>query len=124
MAKNIIYYGFSLPPVTGGDFVSIDHIAGLNRLGFDARAFYGASDGGYTQFHVPVARLGTVFQPDDIMVLGENHSFAAARAIPAIKVMHNQNPYLTFFGIESVAALNAYPLSHILVSSDFGGERL
>jgi hypothetical protein len=124
MAKNIIYYGFSLPPVTGGDFVSIDHIATLNRLGFDARAFYGASDNGYTQFSVPVVRLGTQFQPDDIMVLGENHSFAAARAIPAIKVMHNQNPYMMFHGIESVAALNDYPLAHILVSSEFGAERL
>ena len=124
MARNTIYYGFSLPPVTGGDFVALDHVAGLNRLGFAAKAFYGASDSGYTQFSVPVARLGTLFQPDDIMVLGENHSFAAARAIPAIKVMHNQNPYLTFFGIESVKALNAYPLSHILVSSDFGAARL
>jgi hypothetical protein len=124
MARNIIYYGFSLPPVTGGDFVSLDHIAGLIRLGFDARAFYGASDNGHAQFPVPVARLGTAFQPDDIMVLGENHSFAAARAIPAIKVMHNQNPYFTFFGIESVAELNAYPLVHILVSSDFGAAKL
>ncbi|HWC62949.1 MAG TPA: hypothetical protein VG501_04950 [Rhizomicrobium sp.] len=124
MAKNIIYYGFSLPPVTGGDFVSLDHIAGLNQLGIDARAFYGAADNGHTQFPVPVARLGTIFQPDDIMVLGENHSFAAARAIPAIKVMHNQNPYMTFHGVESVKALNAYPLEHILVSSDFAADRL
>jgi hypothetical protein len=124
MAHHVIYYGFSLPPVTGGDFVSLDHIAGLNQLGFDAKAFYGASDNGHTQFPVPVARLGTVFQPHDIMVLGENHSFAAARAIPAIKVMHNQNPYMTFHGVESVKALNAYPLEHILVSSDFAAERL
>jgi hypothetical protein len=124
MARNIIYYGFSLPPMTGGDFVSVDHVASLNRLGFDARIFYGASDNGYTQFPVPVTRLGTVFRPDDIMVLGENHSFAAARAIPAIKVMHNQNPYMMFHGIESVAALNAYPLAHILVSSDYAAARL
>jgi hypothetical protein len=124
MAQNTIYFGFSLPPVTGGDFVSQDHIAGLIRMGFDARAFYGAPDNGHTQFNVPVARLGTVFRPDDIMVLGENHSFSAARAIAARKVMHNQNPYLTFFGVESVAVLNAYPLEHILVSSDFGAARL
>ena len=32
MARNIIYYGFSLPPVTGGDFVSVDHVASLNML--------------------------------------------------------------------------------------------
>jgi hypothetical protein len=124
MAQNTIYFGFSLPPVTGGDFVSLDHIAGLIRMGFDARVFYGAADNGYTQFNLPVARVGTAFQPDDIMVLGENHSFAAARAIPAVKVMHNQNPYLTFYGIESVAELNAYPLAHVLVSSGFGAAKL
>jgi hypothetical protein len=124
MARNTIYYGFSLPPVTGGDFVSLDHIAGLIRLGFNAKAFYGAADNGHAQFNVPVARLGTMFQADDIMVLGENHSFAAARAIPSRKVMHNQNPYMTFHGIGSVVELNAYPLDHILVSSDFGAARL
>jgi hypothetical protein len=56
--------------------------------------------------------------------MGEVHSFAAARAIPAIKVMHNQNPYMMFYGIESVATLNAYPLAHILVPSDFGAAKL
>ena len=124
MARHTIYYGFALPPVTGGDFVSQDHIAGLIRLGFDARVFYGAADNGHTQFDLPVARLGTNFTPDDIMVLGENHSFAHARAIAATKVMHNQNPYMTFYGLDSVAELNAYPLDHILVSSDFGEARL
>lgn len=124
MGQNIIYYGFSLPPVTGGDFVTLDHIGALNRAGLDARAFYGASDDGYKKFPVPVARLGTQFHSGDIMVLGENHSLEAARAIPAIKVMHNQNPYLTFFGVASVAELNAYPLDHILAPSDFGIARL
>jgi hypothetical protein len=123
MAKNTIYYGFSLPPVTGGDFVCLDHIRGLIRLGFDAKAYYGAFDDGFTKFPVPVARPGA-FQPDDILVMGEVHSFAAARAIPAIKVMHNQNPYMMFYGIESIAALNEYPLAHILVPSDFAAARL
>jgi hypothetical protein len=124
MAKNTIYYGFSDVPRTGGDYVSVDHVAGLNRLGFNAKAFYGAPDGGYQKYTVPVARLGTAFQPDDIMVLGENHNFEQLRAIPCLKVMHNQNPYMTFFGVASVAALNAYPLAHILVPSDFCAAKL
>ena len=123
MGKNTIYYGFSLPPATGGDFVVLDHIRALNRMGFDAKAYYGAYDDGYTKFPVPVARP-TAFRPDDILVMGEVHSFDAARAIPAIKVMHNQNPYMMWFGIESVAALNAYPLAHILVPSDFTVAKL
>ena len=124
MAKNTIYYGFSLPPSTGGDYVSVEHVAGLNRQGFNAKVFYGAADDGYTRFDVPVARLGITFQPDDVLVIGEVHSFDAARAVLAIKVMHNQNPYMTFAGIESVAALNAYPLAHILTPSDFTASRL
>lgn len=124
MAQNTIYYAFSLPPVTGGDFVSLDHIAGLRRLGFDAKAFYGASDDGYAQFSVPVARLGISFRPDDIVVLGENHDFEKLRTLSCGKVMHNQNPYMTGLGLPSVAALNAYPLAGILAPSDFAAARL
>jgi hypothetical protein len=124
MPSPAIYYAFSLPPVTGGDFVSLDHIAALRRAGFNALAFYGASDDGFHKFSVPVARLGIAFQPEDILVLGEVYSWQQARPVPGIKVMHNQNPYLTFTGIESVAALNAYPLDHILVPSDFCAARL
>ena len=87
MAKNTIYYGFTQPPATGGDFVSLDHIRALIRLGFDARAYYGAPDDGHKKFPVPVSGP-RAFQPDDILVMGEVHSFAAARAIPAVKVMH------------------------------------
>jgi hypothetical protein len=123
MAKNTIYYGFSMPPATGGDFVAVEHIRALNKMGFDAKAYYGAFDDGYTKFPVPVARP-SAFQPGDILVMGEVHSFAAARAIPAIKVMHNQNPYMMSFGVESVAALNDYPLAHILVPSDFTAAKL
>jgi glycosyltransferase involved in cell wall biosynthesis len=124
MPSPAIYYAFSLPPVTGGDFVSLDHIAALRRAGLNAMAFYGAGDDGFRKFSVPVARLGIAFQPDDILVLGEVYSWQQARPVPGIKVMHNQNPYLTFMGIESIAALNAYPLDHILVPSDFCSARL
>ena len=124
MAKNTIYYGFSDAPVTGGDYVAVDHIAALNRLGFNAKAFYGAPDEGYRKYTVPVARLGTPIQPDDIMVLGEVHDFEKLRAIPCLKIMHNQNPYMTFSGHASVAALNAYPLTHILAPSDFCAAKL
>jgi hypothetical protein len=123
MAKNAIYYGFTKPPATGGDFVSLEHIRALIGLGFDAKAYYGAFDDGHSKFPGPVAGP-RVFQADDILVIGEVHSFAAARAIPAIKVMHNQGPYLMFYGIESVAALNQYPLAHILVPSDFSAAKL
>lgn len=124
MAQNTIYYGFAGPPITGGDFVSVEHVAGLNRLGFDARAFYGAHDKGYLEFSVPVARPASGFKPDDIMVLGEVHSFASMRAFQCIKVMNNQNSYLTFLAYDTIADLNSLPLAHILVPSDFCAARL
>ncbi len=124
MARNTIYYGFAQPPATGGDFVSLDHIRALNRMGYDAKAYYGAFDDGHAKFDVPVVRPGIAFRSDDVLVIGEVHSFEAARVIPGIKVMHNQGPYLLQFGIEGIAALNAYPLTHILVPSDFAAGKL
>ena len=107
-----------MPPATGGDFVALEHIAALRRLGFDAKAYYGAYDDGYAKFPVPVSRP-RAFDPNDVLVIGENQSLEGARNIRAIKVMHNQNPYITFYGSETIAQLNAFPLSHILVPSDF-----
>lgn len=116
-----IYYTFVAPPVTGGDLLAVDHVAALDSMGFNARAFYCAPDQGFTQFNVPVARPGTPIGPDDVLVLGETQRemLAFAGDLPCIRVMHNQNPFFTFFGFRNVAGLNAYPFAHVLVLSDF-----
>jgi glycosyltransferase involved in cell wall biosynthesis len=116
-----IYYTFAAPPVTGGDMIAVDHVAALDRMGFNARAYYCAPDQGFTQFSIPVARPGTPLGPDDVLVLGETQRemLAFAGDLPCIKVMHNQNPYFTFFGFRNVAGINAYPFAHMMVLSDF-----
>ncbi len=121
-----IYYTFVVPPVTGGDMIAVDHVATLDRMGFNARAYYCAPDDGFTKFSVPVARPGTPLGPDDVLVLGETQRevLAFAGDLPCIKVMHNQNPYFTFFGFRNAGGINAYPFSHMMVLTDFTTECL
>jgi len=121
-----IYYIFAAPPHTGGDHIAVQHIAALNRMGFNARVFYSSRDEGWRQFTVPVALPGPSLSDRDIFVAGEDQKvlFQGLRNAPCIKVMHNQNPFYTFDGFADVAAVNAYPFRHILLISDFCGEVL
>lgn len=121
-----IYYVFATPPCSGGDYIAVQHIAALNRMGFNAQAFYSSRDEGWRQFTVPVTVPGPLLTDRDIFVAGEDQKvlFQGLRATPCIKVMHNQNPFYTFDGFADVAAVNAYPFSHILLISDFCGEIL
>lgn len=121
-----IYYLFAVPPSSGGDFVNVEHVAALNRMGYDARALYGSADDGWRQFTVPVEHGQVAVAPDDIVVLGEAISqfIAAARGMDCRKVLHDQNPFFTFLGFESAAALNGYGLEHVIVPSDDCAARL
>ena len=123
MTRNAVYFPFYLPPRTGGDFVTIDHIAGLNRFGFNAAALYLSSDAGYTEFPVPaVLASHTELKSGDIVVIGEcsRDVFQQLRSARCIKVMNNQNPfYMLSYGFESARELNDYPLTHIIVPSIF-----
>jgi glycosyltransferase involved in cell wall biosynthesis len=120
-----LYFPFYVPPVTGGDFVVIDHIKGLNKLGFDAKALYLQSDLGYLQFQVPVVSRAQL-KSNDIVVVGEVHKqlFEQLRAIDCIKVLHNQNPYYTFYSFDTVQQVNDYPLTHIIAPSRFTKAKL
>jgi hypothetical protein len=121
-----IYYVFAAPPCTGGDYIAVQHIAALNRMGFNARAFYSSRDEGWRQFTVPVALPGPPLGERDVFAAGEDQKviFQGLLNAPCIKVMHNQNPFYTFDGFADVAAVNAYPFKHILLISDFCGEVL
>lgn len=121
MTHNTIYFPFFVPPITGGDFITVEHIAGLNRMGFDARALYLNSDLGYLQFDVPIVQAPITFQGSDIIVIGEIHKklFDQLRGANGRKVLHNQAPYYTFAGFDSIKQLNDYPLECVITSSDF-----
>ena len=121
MAHNTIYFPFFVPPVTGGDFVAVDHIAGLNRIGFDAKALYLNSDLGYLQFDVPRVQGPVNLQNNDIIVIGEIHKnlFNRLRSVKCRKVLHNQNPYYTFSGFDSAKQTNDYPFECVITPSEF-----
>ena len=71
MAGNSIYYMFGTPPQTGGHFVAMEHVAALNALGFDAKAFFHQPGPEVARLGIPVAAPGTRIQPNDIVVVGE-----------------------------------------------------
>src|ERR1700729_4123982 len=111
-----IYYVFGAPPCSGGDYIAVQHITGLNRMGFNARAFYCSRDEGWRKFTVPIALPGpNRLREGDIFVAGEDQKgiFQGLRNAPCMKVMHNQNPFYTFDGFADVAAVNDYPFKHI-----------
>lgn len=127
MSQNTIYFPFYDPPHTGGDFVNIEHITALNRFGFNAKALYLSSDLGYLQFPVPTVKsAGLNVTEHDIMVVPELHRrlFNQLKSVDCMKVMHNQAPYYTFLGFESVRHLNEYPLTHIITCSEFAKKML
>lgn len=122
MSQNTLYFPFYVPPVTGGDFIAVDHIAVLNCLGFDAKALYLRPDFGFQQFSVPTVSAGNVnLKEHDIVIVGEIHKqlFAQLKSVNCVKVLHNQNPFYTFQGFDSVQQLNEYPLTHIVTLSEF-----
>jgi len=116
MSQNALYFPFVVPPVTGGDFIAIDHIAALNRLGFDAKALYLGKDLGYLKFPVPTVSRGVRLNRNDIIIIGEVYKqiFEQVRSMDCVKVLHDQNPFYTFFAFDSVQQLNEYPLTHIV----------
>lgn len=121
-----IYYAFTLPPLSGGHFVALEHVAALQRAGFNARILYLGPEDGAARFGQPVARAGTPLSPDDVVVAGEDHRglLTQLRGAQCRKVLHHQAVYYTFAGFETVDTLRGYPFAHVLVPSDFCADKL
>jgi hypothetical protein len=122
-----VYFPFYEPPVTGGDFVAVDHIAELVRLGHDAKALVIAGDDITGAFQVPAVRARDVtFQADDVLVIGEIHLrlFVQMRGAPMRKVLHCQNPYYLFQGFSTAHEVNAYGFARAIVPSRFTASKL
>ena len=126
MAKHSIYYVFTLPPVSGGHFVALEHIAALNRVGFNAKVYYVGAPDGFAQFTVPAVRAGAPLLTDDIIVVGEDHGplLKELRNLTCIKVLHHQAFFYTFAGFGSIGDLIDYPFARVIVASDFSATRL
>ena len=126
MARNSIYFTFTVPPVSGGHLVALEHITALNAFGFDAKAYYVGPADGLDKFPVPAVGAGAPLNADDIIVVGEDHRnlLRELRSLPCVKVLHHQAFFYTFYGFDSIAELNAYPFDRILVASDYCATRL
>lgn len=126
MAKNSIYYVFTLPPVSGGHFVALEHIAALSAMGFNAKVYYVGAPDGFAQFTVPAVRAGAPLLPDDVIVVGEDHKalLKELKNLSCIKVLHHQAFFYTFAGFDSISDLTAYPFARVIVASDFAATRL
>jgi glycosyltransferase involved in cell wall biosynthesis len=126
MAKHSIYFVFTLPPVSGGHFVALEHIAALNAMGFDAKVYYVGAPEGFAKFTVPAVRAGAPLAADDIIVVGEDHKalLKELKNLACIKVLHHQAFFYTFAGFDSIADLASYPFARIIVASDFSATRL
>jgi hypothetical protein len=75
---------------------------------------------------VPVEHGQVAVAPEDIVVLGEAipQFLAAARGMDCRKVLHDQNPFFTFLGFDSVASLNDFGFEQVIAPSDFCAARL
>jgi len=121
MSRNALYFSFITPPNTGGDFIAIDHIAALNRLGFDAKALYLRNDLGYLNFPVPAVSGSLRLNQNDIIIIAETHKqiFEQVRSVDCVKVLNDQNPFYTFHSFDSGQQLNEYPFAHIVTLSGY-----
>lgn len=126
MAKNSIYFVFTLPPVSGGHFVALEHIAALNAMGLNAKVYYVGAPEGFSNFTVPAVRAGAPLLADDIIVVGEDHKalLKELKNLSCIKVLHHQAFFYTFAGFDSITDLASYPFARIIVASDFCATRL
>ena len=131
-----IYYICYLPPKTGGELVNLQHVAYLNRLGIRAVALVNANpsatahslEPGDALYDLPCETLiqGRQFGPDDIVVIPEFYAeaFRHFATQPCRRVIHNQGPFLSFRGFESIAQMNANGLAAGLSCSTFGKNLL
>jgi glycosyltransferase involved in cell wall biosynthesis len=126
MAKHSIYYVFTLPPISGGHFVALEHIAALNAMGFDAKAYYVGPPDGFAKFTVPAVRAGAPLNPGDVIVVGEDHKplLKELKTLQCIKILHHQAFFYTFAGFDSIADLTGYPFARVMVPSRFSADRL
>lgn len=135
MSKNAlpsIYYACSLPVRAGGEVVNYQHVAALRQLGYrafvllDPNSRVGIPTNPYS---VPMVHWGgnLRFTQEDWLVVPEvfpPKSFAEFAKLQCQVVIHNQNPFYTFRGFQSIMELNAYPLAGGLCCSDYTRKTL
>ncbi|MCW5761570.1 MAG: hypothetical protein KIS90_17495, partial [Phenylobacterium sp.] len=121
---------------TGGQFVNLDHVAALRRMGYDARFLFIRPDDEPPGVFTPEFPYGYEPPPwqttlagltaDDVLSVGEMFG-AGALAVadtPCRKVIHNQGPYYSFAAFGDVSAMAAWGAEAMILPSGFAADML
>jgi hypothetical protein len=131
MTLPTVYYIGSLPPKTGGEWVNLQHVASLHRLGVRAVALVNAGpqasavgvagEAAAADLPLEVLAPGRQFAAADIVVIPEfyREAFAHFASQPCRRIVHNQGPFLSFRGFDSIEQMNAAGLAAGLSCSRF-----
>lgn len=116
---------------TGGQFVNLDHVAALRRLGYDARFLFVRTDGTPPEpfpagYDAPFQIGPDGLAADDVVVVGEMFGAGAqaVMATPARKVIHNQGPYYSFSAFSDLGAMRRWGAEAMILPSRFAAGML
>ncbi len=121
---NAIYYCIRRGANSGGEAVNEDHVLALRAMGYRAYLFY-IEDAplGHFASRAPVLRAGKsmVFAPNDVLVVPEPWRFHIDGFAPmnVKKVMHCQNPYYLFNGVDDASEIEKKGISAVITCSDY-----
>lgn len=123
---NIYYFGYSTP-TTGGDFVNIDHVLALNKLGFSAKIVYDGNhpmSGKLPKNSQPIQSIN--FQEHDYFVVPENdfQLLEFAYSLKSELIIHNQSNFYFFNAVNSVLGLEHKRFNTIICPSDVSAKTL
>jgi len=121
---NAIYYCTRRGANSGGEAVNEDHVIGLREMGYRAYLFY-IEDAplGHFASRAPVLRAGSsmTFQHKDVIVMPEPWKLHIDGFAPmqVRKVMHCQNPYYLFNGVDDISMIAQKGISAVITCSDY-----
>ncbi|NVO05050.1 MAG: glycosyltransferase [Rhodoferax sp.] len=121
---NAIYYCTRRGANSGGEAVNEDHVVALRELGYRAYLFYIEDTPiGHFASRAPVLRAGSsmAFAPRDVIVMPEPWKLHIDGFAPinVKKVMHCQNPYYLFNGVDDVSQIAQKGISAVITCSDY-----
>jgi glycosyltransferase involved in cell wall biosynthesis len=121
---NAIYYCTRRGTNSGGEAVNEDHVLALREKGYRAYLFYIEDTPiGHFAARAPVLRAGNsmAFAPRDVIVVPEPWKLHIDGFAPmdVKKVMHCQNPYYLFNGVDDVSQIAQKGISAVITCSDY-----
>lgn len=121
---NAIYYCTRRGTASGGESVNEDHVLALRAMGYRAYLLYIEDTPiGHFASRAPVLRVGQsmVMTASDVIVMPEPwrlHIDGFAN-MAVQKVMHCQNPYYLFNGVDDVSQIAQKGISAVITCSDY-----